>query len=314
MRPWLKRRLGPQAEELEEADAGVGEGQLLAHARIVGTAELASQVDELVDPGAGPTAADHRAFAGQGGLGHAPAAVDLAHDVGRGDGDVGEEHLVEVGMAGDLPERPDLDARGGHVHDEVGDPGVLGDVGVGAGQQDAELGLVGAGVPDLLAVDDPGVTVALGPGAQAGQVGAGAGLAVELAPQLIAAQDGIEVLLLLLGGAVGDEGRADHVHRDRQHAGRHVELALLLGEDAGLVRRAAPPPVRLGPRDARPAAVIQRALPATAGLEVARIVGRGHRRSGIGLATLGVGLEPRPGFGTEGRLVRGVVEVHDRQH
>ena len=36
--------------------------------------------------------------------------------------------------------------------------------------------------------------------------------------------------------------------------------------------------------------------------------------SGIGLATLGVGLEPRPGFGPEGRLVRGVVEVHDRQH
>ena len=47
---------------------------------------------------------------------------------------------------------------------------MLGRVGVGAGDEDAEAGELGQRRPDLLAVDDPLVAVAHGPGAEGGQV------------------------------------------------------------------------------------------------------------------------------------------------
>ena len=52
--------------------------------------------------------------------------------------------------------------------------------------------------PDLLAVDHPLVAVAHGPGAEGGEVGAGAGLAEELAPDLLAGEQREQVALLLL--------------------------------------------------------------------------------------------------------------------
>ena len=51
----------------------------------------------------------------------------------------------------------------------------------------ADVAVVRAGGPHLLAGDDPLVAVALGPGLQAGQVGAGAGLAEQLAADEVAA-------------------------------------------------------------------------------------------------------------------------------
>ncbi len=78
------------------------------------------------------------------------------------------------------------DARGVHGHDEHGEPGVLGHVGIGAGQADGVVGVVAARGPDLGAVEAPGVAVALGPGEQTGQVGAAARLGEELAPDVVA--------------------------------------------------------------------------------------------------------------------------------
>ena len=78
--------------------------------------------------------------------------------------------------------------RGVHRADEVGDALVHGRVRLGAGQQDPELGAVGVGRPHLLAPDHPLVAVEVGPGGQRGQVGAGAGLAEQLAPDLLAGQ------------------------------------------------------------------------------------------------------------------------------
>ena len=46
--------------------------------------------------------------------------------------DVGEVDLVELGVTGHLAQRPHLDARLVHVDDEVGEPLVLGRVGIGA--------------------------------------------------------------------------------------------------------------------------------------------------------------------------------------
>ena len=97
-----------------------------------------------------------------------------------------EEHLVERRAAGHLAQRPDLDAGRLHVDDEAGEALVLGQVGVGAADDLADVAVVGAGGPHLLAGDDPLVAVALGLGLQAGEVGAGARLAEELAADEVA--------------------------------------------------------------------------------------------------------------------------------
>ena len=68
-------------------------------------------------------------------------------------------------------------------------PLCFGDVGVGAGDQLAPLGELGARAPHLLAVDDPLVAVALGAAAERGEVRAGAGLGEQLAAQLASGEE-----------------------------------------------------------------------------------------------------------------------------
>ena len=93
-----------------------------------------------------------------------------------------EEDLAEVALAVDGPHRADLDAGLVHVEDEPGDALVLRRVGVGAHEQLAVVGDVGARAPDLLPGDDVLVAAALGPRAQRGEIGAGLRLGEALAP------------------------------------------------------------------------------------------------------------------------------------
>jgi hypothetical protein len=73
-----------------------------------------------------------------------PPALALAADAGRvGHAHVGEEDLVELGLAGDLEERAHLDPGRLHVDEERRHAPVLGHVGVGAGQEQAERRDVG---------------------------------------------------------------------------------------------------------------------------------------------------------------------------
>ena len=98
-----------------------------------------------------------------------------------------DEDLVELRFAGDLVHRPHLDAGLPHRQHEEADALVFGHVPVGAGDQHAVVGGGGERRPDLLAVDHPVVALAVGAGAQAGQVRSRAGLAVEQAPLALAA-------------------------------------------------------------------------------------------------------------------------------
>ena len=68
-------------------------------------------------------------------------------------------------------------------------PRCFGDVPVGAGQQQAVVGVVRARAPQLLPVDDPLVAVALGARREPGEVGSVPGLAEQLAPRVLAGQD-----------------------------------------------------------------------------------------------------------------------------
>ena len=103
--------------------------------------------------------------------GDAPPVVHVADTLRVGDARVVEEHLVEVDVAGDVAQRPDLDARLVQVDEEVGDALALGDVGVGAREQHGPVGEVGPRGPDLLAGHDPVVAVADRAGRQRREVG-----------------------------------------------------------------------------------------------------------------------------------------------
>ena len=157
--------------------------------------------------GAGAVAHD-RPLVGEGGVQHPPPVALAADQVVRGHGHVGEEHLVEVRLPGDLDQRPDLDAGLLHGDDEVAQPAVLGHVPVGAGDHQRVVGRGRARGPHLLPVDDPAVAVADRGGAHRGQVGARPGLAVEQAGgdppgEQVADEVGLEPVSAVLQGGVG---------------------------------------------------------------------------------------------------------------
>ena len=102
-----------------------------------------------------------------------------------------------------------------HVDDEGGEAGVLDRFGVGAHDQQAEARQMGQGRPHLLSVDGPLVAVAHALRRQPGEVGAGAGLAEQLAPDLLAGEQRTQVALLLLLAAPHNDRRSAHPVADR---------------------------------------------------------------------------------------------------
>ena len=147
----------------------------------------------------------------QQALGHRPAAVQRADQVFLGHLHIGEEGFAERRGAGDQADRANLDARLMHREDHEGDALVLLG-GVGAHQAEDHVRPLAAGGPDLLAVDQPVIALVLGPGRERGEVGAGARLGEALAPAHLPGDDVGNVLLLLILGAVFQQGRAEHAH------------------------------------------------------------------------------------------------------
>ena len=170
--------------------------------------------------------------------------------------DVGEEHLIEAGATGHLAQRSDLDAGSAHVHHEAGQASVLGLVGIGAADDLADLGVLGAGGPHLLAVEHPLVAVALGPCLDAGEVAAGPRLAEELAGDDVAPVEVPQVCVAHLGGSVGEDRRGHHPQADGEdpHAGCGVAgLEAVVGPFVGA--RQATASVLLGAADPTEAVV-----------------------------------------------------------
>ena len=171
-------------------------GESAAHAGVVDGFSaicqfvVAAEVQQLAEAGH-HAGADGHALVHQRGQRYPPAVADGAQALVIGHTQVGEIHLVEAGLAIDLFDRADVDAGALHVDEEHRQAAVFGDVGIGAGQDDAVVRIVGAAGPDFLAVDQPigvantpAVACLLSPGTQAGQVRAGGGLGEELAPDL----------------------------------------------------------------------------------------------------------------------------------
>ena len=151
----------------------------------VGDAALVVEADVLLGEVGDRRAATHHpasALAGalvlQQALADRPAAVQGADHVVLLDPGVGEEGLAERAVAGDQLDRPGFDAGLVHIDQHEGDALVLLGLGVGAHQAEAPVGVLGAGGPDLLAVDDPVVAGVLALGLQGGEVGARAGFGI----------------------------------------------------------------------------------------------------------------------------------------
>src|SRR5437016_5754504 len=91
--------------------------------------------------------------------------------------------------------------------------------------------------PDLLAAHHPLVAVAHGERRQPGDVGAGARLAEELAPDLFVRRDAAEVLVLLLLGPPLDDRRTAHADPDEVDRAWHLVALEHVVDVARLARR-----------------------------------------------------------------------------
>ena len=82
---------------------------------------------------------------------------------------------------------------------------MLGSLWISAGQHKDPVGVVRHTGPDLLPVDDELIPILHRPGLQGGQVRAGIGLAIALAPDGVAAENARDMLAFLLLRAVAQE-------------------------------------------------------------------------------------------------------------
>ena len=218
-----------------------------------------------------------------------PAVVEPADDVVLRASRVREEHLVELGRAVGLHDRPDLDAVLLHRHEQVADACVLRHLRVGARQQEDVVGVLRLRGPDLLAVDHPLVAVEVGTCLQPGEVGTGIGFAEALAPRDLSGQDlREELLLLLLAPPLQDRRTDERVAEEVSPQGRARTSELLVEHDV-LHGRQALAAVLLGPGSADPAAVEELLRPLL--LELATLLGR-HREVVVEPAVGQVLLEP----------------------
>ena len=106
-------------------------------------------------------------------------------------------------------------------------------VGISSAEHEDPVGELASGRPNLLAVDDPLVAVEHGLTTETGQIGAGVRLGVPLTPDVLAADDAREEMLLLLFSAPVKDRVANHLDREGVVAstGRGTGPLELLGQD-----------------------------------------------------------------------------------
>ena len=151
---------------------------------------------------------------------------------------------------------------------------------IGASQYKHPFGLMGPGGPDFLAVDHPftRVRIAAGPGTDAGQVGARAGLGVALSPIVGAGQNAWQEALFLLGRAKGHQRRGQQGLADMADTAWATAAHILLVEDDLLGQRDVAAAVPGLPAQAGPAALGQFLLPFLGQL---RVIAFGAQAAGV---------------------------------
>ena len=146
-------------------------------------------VGDRARPAPAAAGAERASLVHQGGHRDPPTVADLTEPVRVGDARIGHVDLVELGVAGELAQRPGLHARRMHVEDEVRQPLVLRHFRIGAGEQKSPPRPVREAGPDLLPVDHPLVAVGDGRRGQPGQVRARPRFGEQLAPDVLGGRE-----------------------------------------------------------------------------------------------------------------------------
>jgi hypothetical protein len=168
-----------------------------------------------------------------------------------------------------------------------------------------------AGGPHLLPVDDEVVALVHRTGPQTGEIAAGVGLGITLAPQLVGAEDTRQVALLLFLGAPMDKGRAQQVQCAGCRQDRGASAEIFFVENHLLHKTGAAAAILGGPGNSDPARGVHRLLPGDALFE-RLTVRRDALVGGIVDADLRrqMGLEPMTEFNPKFCVLRAVGEIH----
>ena len=167
-----------------------------------------------------------------------PSCQRTDEPVGR-DEHVGEEHLVELGLVGDLAQRSHLDTRRVHVDDERGDALALGRVGIGAREAPAPVGELRVARPHLLAVEHEAAVDGRRRAVESDARSLPAPGSLNSWHQISDASRMLrQPARLLLGRAVREQRRPDEVDADAADELRRAPARELLGDDVVLDRPA----------------------------------------------------------------------------
>ena len=232
---------------------------------------------------------------------HRPAVVERADQLARRHPYVVKKHLAKARLAADQLNRLDRDARAFHVDQDEADALLLLDGGVGAHQGVHPVSRVAVGGPDFRAVDDEvAVLILARRGLQAGQVGAGIGLAETLAPAHAAFHHGRQVLAFLRFGAQFEQHRPKHPHAQVELGRAAGQAQHFLLDDARLLR-AQTAATQLGWPVRRKPALVAHALEPDALVVIAKSDLRAAPddlllRQGLAHSGRAVGLQPGTGI------------------
>ena len=212
---------------------------------------------------------------------HLPALARRADHVLARRARAVEEHLEELGVAGDLHDRPDLDAGLVHRHEQVREPLVPLRRGIGAADDEAPVRPRRPGGPHLLAVDHPLVALEARARLHVREVRARVRLRVALAPDLLAGDDRRQEAALLRLAAEGDQRRAEQRLADVVRGGPGAPARAYSSKKITCCgERRAAAAVLARPADAGPAARGELALPGAALVDEARARRPGRRGRG----------------------------------
>ena len=143
----------------------------------------------------------HAALKCECAVGYLPTIVDSANHVVLRATRVGEKHFAKLCSAIWLHDAAHLNAWLTHWHQQVCDARMLYRRRVGARKQEAIVGVVTTGSPNLLSIDNPLVTVEYCSGLEACQVTTAVWFAKALAPAHLAIQNLWQKFLLLFFSA-----------------------------------------------------------------------------------------------------------------
>ena len=173
----------------------------------------------------------------------------------------------------------------------------------------APVGELGIRGPHLVAGDPEPAGHRTGPGGQRGQVASGFRLAEQLTPELLGPEDGRQPALLLVRGAVGEEGGTDQIDPDAADQLGGPGPGHLLGDQKVLGGAQAAAAELHRPGHPHPPALGQHRLPAATERHHLGQVLRASGRLGPVLPRK-VGHQPGPQFGAQVLLRRGHLEIH----